>query len=203
MTKPQDNTEQQILDAAYDVFMEKGMHGAKMQDIADEAGIKRTVVNYYFRTKEKLYKKVARTIVQHALPKMMGVLNSDMSLEEKIKAFAHNYISMAQKTPFMPVYIVTEVNKLGTEFIVELFDGNLPDIQPFVKHIETEKAAGKIRDIDPYQVILNLISLCLFPFVGRKMFLLMTGVEKKQYNDMIEQRKQEVPRVILASLKPD
>lgn len=200
MTEQQENTEQQILDAAYEVFMEKGMHGTRMSDIADKAGIKRTVVNYYFRTKEKLYKKVAKTIVRQALPVMLKVLNSDISLKEKIGQFVHNYISMAQRTPFMPIYIVNEVNKLGPAFIEEIFDGNKPSMQPFVAHLQREVDAGNIRAVDPYQILLHIMSLCLFPFLGKGLYMIMSGLEKKAFEDLIEARKVEVPKLIISYL---
>ncbi|MEZ4684796.1 MAG: TetR/AcrR family transcriptional regulator [Bacteroidia bacterium] len=200
MTDTQDNTEQQILDAAYEVFLEKGMDGTRMSDIAEKAGIKRTVVNYYFRTKEKLYKKVAKLILRQAMPVMLGVLNSDMSLKEKISQFVHNYISMAQRNPFMPIYIVNEVNKLGTGFIHELFDGNTPNVQPFIDHIQREVDAGNIRPVDPHQIILHIISLCLFPFLGKNIFMLMTKLEKDAVDSIIEARKQEVPKLIISYL---
>ena len=197
-----DNTEQQILDAAHDVFIEKGMQAAKMQDIADKAGIKRTVVNYYFRTKEKLYKKVARAIIQKALPMMMGVLNSDKPLEEKITAFVRNYINMAQLNPFMPGYIVNEVNRMGPEFIEEMFDKK-PDISIFIAHLEREMDAGNIVRTNPHQIMLHMISMCLFPFVGKKMFMLMSGLDTAETNALLEARKTEVPRMIMAGIRPD
>jgi AcrR family transcriptional regulator len=200
MTEQQENTEHQILDAAYEVFMEKGMQGTRMSDIADKAGIKRTVVNYYFRTKEKLYMKVAKTIVKQALPVMVRVLNSDTSLKEKIEQFVHNYISMAQRTPYMPIYIVNEVNKLGPAFIEEIFEGNKPSIQPFIDHLKREVDAGNIRQVEPYQILLHIMSLCLFPFLGKSMFSIMTGLGKQSIDDLIEARKQAVPELIISYL---
>jgi TetR/AcrR family transcriptional regulator len=197
-----ETTEEQILIAAFNVFIEKGFEKTKMQDIANEAGIKRTVLNYYFRTKELLYQKIAKTILKQALPNMLKILNSDLAFEQKVAEFVENYINLGVKNPFMPLFIINELNHLGTEFIEKMLDGLKPDINNFIEQVTLEMDQGNIVKINPIQVPLHIISLCAFPIIGKPMVMLITNANEKQYDEIIQERKKEIVRFVLKGLKP-
>lgn len=200
--KENPSTEEQILVAAFNVFVEKGFENTKMQDIAHQAGINRTVLNYYFRTKELLYQKIAKTIIRQALPNMLKILNSDLPFEQKIEDFVENYIDLAVKNPFMPLFIINELNNLGSDFIEKLLDGLKPDLNNFIEHVTHEMELGKIVKINPIQVPLHIISLCAFPVLGKPMVKLIINADEKQYNQIIQERKTEIVRFVLKGLKP-
>ena len=200
--KENESIEEQILVAAFNVFVEKGFENAKMQDIANQAGIKRTVLNYYFRSKELLYQKIAKTILRQALPNMLKILNSDLSFEQKIKDFVDNYIDLGLKNPFMPLFIINELNHLGSAFIEKMLDGVKPDIDIFLEHVKDEMDKGNIVKINPIQVPLHIISLCAFPIIGKPMVMLITNSNEKLYIEIIQERKAEITRLVLKGLKP-
>lgn len=200
--KENESTEEQILVAAFNVFVEKGFENTKMQDIANQAGIKRTVLNYYFRSKYLLYQKIAKTILRQALPNMLKILNSDIPFDQKIKDFVENYIDLGVKNPFMPLFIINELNHLGSEFIEKMLDGLKPDIDNFIEHVKDEMEKGNIIKINPIQVPLHIISLCAFPILGKPMVKLITKSDEKQYSEIIQERKTEVVRFVLKGLKP-
>jgi AcrR family transcriptional regulator len=200
--KENESIEEQILVAAFNVFVEKGFENAKMQDIANQAGIKRTVLNYYFRSKELLYQKIAKTILRQALPNMLKILNSDLSFEQKIKDFVENYIDLGLKNPFMPLFIINELNHLGSAFIEKMLDGVKPDIDIFLEHVKDEMDKGNIVKINPIQVPLHIISLCAFPIIGKPMVMLITNSNEKLYIEIIQERKAEITRLVLKGLKP-
>lgn len=200
--KENESIEEQILVAAFNVFVEKGFENAKMQDIANQAGIKRTVLNYYFRSKELLYQKIAKTILRQALPNMLKILNSDLSFEQKIKDFVENYIDLWLKNPFMPLFIINELNHLGSAFIEKMLDGVKPDIDIFLEHVKDEMDKGNIVKINPIQVPLHIISLCAFPIIGKPMVMLITNSNEKLYIEIIQERKAEITRLVLKGLKP-
>lgn len=200
-TMNQENIEEQILQAAFDVFVEKGYENTKMQDIADKAGIKRTVLNYYFRTKDLLYQKIAKTIMKQALPLMLKILNSDMPFEEKIAAYVDNYINIGMKNPFLPSFIINELNSLGPKFIENILDGNSPDITPFIKHVNSEIEKGRIINTNPIQILIHVVSLCAFPIIAKPLVKLMTGIDEKQFNKLMEERKKEVTELVLKGIK--
>ncbi len=200
--KENESIEEQILVAAFNVFVEKGFENAKMQDIANQAGIKRTVLNYYFRSKELLYQKIAKTILRQALPNMLKILNSDLSFEQKIKDFVENYIDLGLKNPFMPLFIINELNHLGSAFIEKMLDGVKPDIDIFLEHVKDEMDKGNIVKINPIQVLLHIISLCAFPIIGKPMVMLITNSNEKLHIEIIQERKAEITRLVLKGLKP-
>lgn len=202
MSQKVETIEEQILVAAFNVFVEKGFENAKMQDIADQAGIKRTVLNYYFRSKELLYQKIAKTILRQALPNMLKILNSDLAFEQKVKDFVEHYIDLGVKNPFMPLFIINELNHLGSDFIEKMLDGLKPNISNFIDHVKDEMNKGNIIDMNPVHVPLHIISLCAFPILGKPMVMLITNSNENQYQKIIQERKSEVVRFVLKGLKP-
>lgn len=197
-----DSTEQKIFDAAHEVFTQKGMDGAKMQEIADLAGINKALLHYYYKTKEKLYEAVARAVIGKAVPMIRQMFEGDQPLEEKIRRFIDFYISLISRNPFIPVFIISEVNKHPERFFETIFPKDLPRPEMFFKQVKDEIAAGRIRPINPKHLIVNIISLCVFPFIGKPLMRLILGMNAAETQIFIEERKAEVTSFVLASLRP-
>lgn len=197
-----DSTEQKIFDAAHEVFTQKGMDGAKMQEIADRAGINKALLHYYYRTKEKLYESVARAIIGKAIPAIRQIIESDLPLEEKIRRFIETYIGIISRNPFIPLFIISEINKHPERFIDSILPGDLPRPEFFFRQVEDEIAAGRIRPIKPQHLIVNVISLCIFPFVGKPMMRILLGMSSGEMRLFLEERKEEVTHFVLAALRP-
>jgi TetR/AcrR family transcriptional regulator len=194
-------TEEKILNAARKVFLTKGMDGARMQDIADEAGINKALLHYYFRSKDKLFEQVFLDAASHFLPTVFQILESERSLFEKIELFCHTYIDQLIKTPFVPIFIINEINRQPQAFLKKLMGSKMPPVQKILKQIETETREGRIRPIDPLQFLMNILSLCVFPFLVRPMVQLVTTISDKQFMALMEERKKEVPKLIISSIK--
>ncbi|WP_297332961.1 TetR/AcrR family transcriptional regulator [Flavobacterium sp.] len=197
-----DTIEDQILVAAFQVFVEKGFENAKMQDIAAVVGIKRTVLNYYFRSKELLYHKIAKTVISQTLPVILKTLNSDLPVNEKIEAFVSVYINTGLKNPFLPLFIVNELNSLGDKFIDIVFEGHSPNVEPFLAQLEAEMEKGKIIRMKPIQILIHIFSLCAFPLIARPMIKILTHCNNDEYLLLIEERKKEVVRFVLKGITP-
>lgn len=105
------DTEKKILEAAKEVFQQKGMDGARMQEIANAAGINKAMLHYYFRSKQLLFEAVFKNAFSLLSPQLNKVLNDDSSIEEKVKSFTHNYISFMKKHPYLPNFIIQESNR--------------------------------------------------------------------------------------------
>lgn len=199
---PGDSTEQKIFEAAHEVFTQKGMDGAKMQEIADRAGINKALLHYYYRTKEKLYEAVARAIIGRAIPAIRQIIESELPLEEKIRQFIEAYISVISRNPFIPLFILSEINKHPERFIDTMLPNDLPKPEVFFRQVEVEIAAGRIRPIKPQHLIVNVISMCVFPFVGKPMMRILLGMSAEEMRIFLEERKEEVTRFVLAALRP-
>src|SRR6476620_200228 len=100
--RKEQNTEQKILEAAKKVFLKEGMTGARMQDIADEAGINKAMLHYYFRSKEKLFEKIVTDLPEHFFPRLVKISESDEPLFRKIASCVAEYIDQMRRTPYLP-----------------------------------------------------------------------------------------------------
>ena len=195
-----DNTEEKILIAAQNVFIQKGMDGARMQEIADEAGINKALLHYYFRTKQKLFEAIFKKVFGKILPNIMDMVHSDLPIEEKLGVFVENYIDLLMKNPFLPTFILKEMNR-EPEFLAITLKGN--GIQPkmIFNMFEKEMEAGKIRTMDPRDLLINILGLSIFPIAARPLMTIMFFEnDKKAYGNFITNRKKTVKEFILNSI---
>ncbi len=199
--KMNESTKEQIIRAAYDVMIEKGFSDTKMQDIADRAGINRTVLNYYFRTRDKLYQKVASDILHQGMPQMFETLNGDLPLFEKIAVFTEQHINTILKNPFMPLFMVSEIHKTDSPFFQSVIDNIKPNIDGFVTQVEKEIALKHIIPIHPIQLYINIISLCVYPVMGKPLFSMFAGIDEPAMTQLLEDRKKEVAQMIIKLIK--
>ena len=200
--KKDQSTEEKILQAAKKVFVQKGMAGARMQDIADAAGINKAMLHYYFRNKEKLFDVIFAEAAEKLFPKINFIFESDMPLFEKIRHFAEEYITVMIENPYLPLFIINEINQDPKAFLHKM-KGKLkfPKPDKFLAQIEKEVKKGAIKRVDPLQLLLNLISLSIFPIIAKPILQLQTGLTDVQFRQLMEQRKKEVPEFIINSIK--
>jgi AcrR family transcriptional regulator len=206
MSESDKNTEDLILEAAKKVFISKGMAGARMQEIADEAGINKALLHYYFRSKEKLFERVFGEVFENFFPSVAGAIITSETVFEKIEKFVDAYMDLLTAHPFIPAFIINEMNRdpdAGTIYIKQIssaVEGEF--IQSFAESVRKEAEAGIIRRTDPRHLIVNMLGLCLFPVIGRPVIstILFKG-DQTAYNHFLEERKQEVSDFIIHSIK--
>lgn len=201
MVKNKD-TEEQILNAAREVFTAKGMAGARMQEIADHARINKSLLHYYFRSKEKLFQAVIEEALQAIAPRLNEIFNSDLSLEDKIRRFVDQYITTVDKNPYIPAFVLHELNTNPEGFASKILQTKQkPNPEKLLTQIADEVAQGKIRPIHPVQLLINIVGLCLFPYIAKPMILGITGLPEQFYWNLLEQRKKEVAEFVLHSIR--
>lgn len=194
-------TELNILTAAKKVFSVKGKDGATMQEIANEAGINKALLHYYFRSKDLLFEQVFFQEVKKFSQILKNAIAQEVDLYQKINNICETYILMAIENPFVPVFVIGELNKQPDLFIQKMFDGDLPDFPKLALQIKQEVDAGNIRPISPQQLIMNMMSMCVFPFLMKPMFILGMQIEKDVFTNLMLQRIKEVPAFIIESIK--
>lgn len=195
-----DNTEEKILEAAQSVFVEKGMDGARMQEIANEAGINKALLHYYFRTKEKLFEAIFKSVFQQILPNLMEMVYSEVPFEEKLDEFVDKYITILMKNPFVPTFILKEMNR-DPDFLASILKNNGLQPQKIFDMFEKEMEAGKIRKMDPRDLLVNVLGLCIFPVAAKPLLTIMLfDGDKKAYNKFLENRKNTIKDFILNSI---
>ncbi|WP_142786117.1 TetR/AcrR family transcriptional regulator [Changchengzhania lutea] len=196
-----DNTEGQILDAAKNVFQSKGMDGARMQEIADKAGINKAMLHYYYRSKQLLFEAVFKNAFSLLAPQLNAILNDDSSIEDKIKNFTSNYIAFIIKHPYLPNFIIQELNR-NPAFILKLKENKgFPNLEKFKKQVALEVEKGIIKPISAEQLFINILALNVFPFVAKPLIMAFTNVNDKTYKQLMENRKTEVADFIINSIK--
>jgi TetR/AcrR family transcriptional regulator len=195
------STEQKILEAAREVFVEKGMDGARMQDIADRAGMNKALLHYYFRSKEKLFEKVFIEQAAQFLPQVGDIIMSDAPLFTKIERFVDVYITKLTENPYLPMFILNELNKQPQSFILKVWGERGLPVEMFVTQVKDEIQKGIIKPIDPRQLVVNMAALCIFPFAGKPMIQWVTQMNDEDFWKFMEQRKTEVAKFIIDSIR--
>lgn len=201
MDKVEKSTELQILDAARKVFYRKGLSGARMQEIADEAGINKAMLHYYFRNKEKLFSAIFKEGAMQIFPKIIEYLQADLPLFEKIENFTEKYLTLLQDNCYMPAFVLHELSQNSERFLDFIGDRLSNNVDYFVMDVNKAIASGAIKETDPKQLIMNMMSLCIFPIVTKPMVKMVLKFTDEEYNDFIEQRKKEIPEFIINSIK--
>lgn len=200
--KKEKSTEEKILSAAKKVFISKGMAGARMQDIADEAGINKALLHYYFRNKQRLFEVIFTEAAQKLFLKINSIFESDAPLFEKIDNFCEEYITIMSENPYLPLFVLNEINQDPENFIGKIWGKQrFPKPQKFLDQIEKEVKKGTIKKTSPLHLLINLISMSIFPFVGKVMIQFTMGLDELQFRNIMIQRKKEIPKFIIDSIK--
>lgn len=194
--------EEKILAAAKKIFTTKGMAGARMQDIADEAGINKAMLHYYFRDKDKLFEIVFLEEAQKFFPKINAIFNSDAPLFEKIENFVNEYIDEMQDNPYLPWFVMNEINRAPDQFMYKIWGkDNLPKPGKFLEQIEKEIKKKTIKSIKPVHLLMNLFSMTIFPFVAKPMLTRNLRLSDVQFRSIMEERRKEIPKFIIDSIR--
>ena len=203
-------TEERILDAARAVFMRRGTSGARMQEIAAEAGVNQALLHYYFRSKERLSAAVFEQFAARLFPAVIRTLGGDEPLDEKIDHFVALYLENLSRNPFLPGYLLSELHHHPERIqqVLASVTGAAPRhvLPPLFRklgaQIEERVRAGTMRPIAPEQFAINLISLCIFPFAARPMLGIVFGMDDEAFARFIERRKTELPEFIRNAIRP-
>ena len=197
METKKDSTEDKILEAAKNVFVSKGMEGARMQEIADEAGINKALLHYYFRTKERLFEAIFAEIIKFAFPHITRIVKSDVPIVSKIEQVIDAYIDLLIKHPFIPGFVLKELNRdpSGLFMLVIKFGLNP---QVIFDEIQLAMDRGEIIQMQPMHLVANIISMCIFPFAARPIisFILFKD-DQKALNTFYGERADVIKQFVI------
>jgi TetR/AcrR family transcriptional regulator len=202
MTENDKQTEEKIFDAATVVFEEKGMDGARMQDIANRAGINKALLHYYFRTKDLLFEAVFQKVAGRMFAKFAPVFREDLPLEDKIRFFYREHIEFMKNNPRLPAFVLNEINR------------NPARIKKLIKNIDFNKLWETLEsqhkaELDRYnitresipQIMTSIAAISVFPFAARGIIegiLENFGVDFDTY---LEDRKDFAPGFVIGALE--
>lgn len=203
-------TETRILDAAHAVFIRRGTAGARMQEIAQEAGVNSALLHYYFRSKERLSAAVFQRARADLLPAVIGILGSDQELDAKVRGVIDVELTQLLATPYLPGYILSELAH-QPERVRQLFSittGRLPEeigqavLVKLRSQIQAQVRAGRMRVITPEEFLVNLLSMCIFPFAARPIWSAMLGWDDEGFQRFMARRRRDLPVFFLKALRP-
>ncbi len=190
------DTERKILEAAAKVFMMKGKLGASMKDIADEAGINRTLLHYYFRNKDKLFDKVFEKLFAQVFPAMVSIISSDRPFLERIELFIEAYTRLLRENPYLPVFIFQEIS-LNPERLADFLRGRGFDPEQTLKGFRKELEKAGLKEMDPRHILASMMGMVLFPFIGKPLFQAIAfGGDAEAYEKFLSERTQQIPQFI-------
>jgi TetR/AcrR family transcriptional regulator len=198
-------TEELILDAAMKVFTRKGFAAARMEEIAKEAGINRALLHYYHRDKQTMFNLIFESRFKEFFKGLFVIFESDnISLFEKVRRMVDHEISTLTKHPDLARFIITEIAQ-SPELLIEY--GKKLGVNPrmfigaFEKQVEKEVSNGIIKPIEGKQLLINIMSICIYPFVAKSIIQTMMSVDEVTFYQMMEQRKKEVSEFIINAIK--
>lgn len=195
------STENKIKEAARKIFTQKGYAATRTRDIAEEAGINLALLNYYFRSKKKLFD----IVMLERVGELFGIFNNilsnksnDGNVDEIIKDVIDMYYDMLIKNPDLPLFVLNEINN------------NLEnsEITNYLKEIFKKLANSKLLEkiplkTDPMVFIINFIGLIIFPFISKQIHVAAGIMEKDQYDKIIQAQKELIPEVLKYFIKDE
>ena len=204
------DTESRILEAARVVFTRRGTAGARLQEIAAEAGVNQALIHYYFGSKELLAERVFFEAASKLLHAMSVLVDPTATLEELITRFVHAYIDTVRHTPFIPGFILAEVTQTPERLdaLMQRAFGAAPGQLARLARtrieqmIEAGVAAGTLRPITPRQLLVHVMALVAFPFVARPVLAVVLFADGASFDDFVDERRRELPSFILSGLRP-
>ncbi|HEY4335523.1 MAG TPA: TetR family transcriptional regulator [Puia sp.] len=189
----EESTEQRIKEAARKLFTQKGFAGTRTRDIAEEAGINLALLNYYFRSKQKLFDLIMMENFRQFLGGMSANFqDGSLSMEEMIGKVVNAYIDFLTDFPDLPLFILNEIRANPSKLAQQVNEEVGPARSQFFKQLTNAKNAGEIT-LDPFHFVANLVGLTVFPFVGRPLLQRVTNVNDEQFKAYMEERRKLIP----------
>ena len=187
------STEEKIKQAARKLFTEKGFDAVKTRDIAAEAEINLALLNYYFRSKQKLFDVIMIENFQQFIQQLIPVLgNEELSLDEIMSKVSVNYIDMLQRNPDLPFFILNEMKNDASK-LIHVREKMLEVRNGFLKRVEKAMKDEKISPVHVGHLMMNFMGLVIFPFVAKPVLMKVNGFTNKEFDSLMEERKELIP----------
>lgn len=194
MSTEDQNTEQKIKEAARELFHQKGFEGTKTRDIAEAAGINVALMNYYFRSKKKLFDLIMFETVETFLHSILDIIREeDGSMDQIMRKLVAHYIQMLQKEPELPIFILSEIRK-NPATITDMVNQRLEFRKtPFFQFLTSTMKADTHNPANPGQILLSAISMTVFPFAAKPLIRELFGLDEDEFQQLMEDRKKLIP----------
>ncbi len=193
-----------ILQAARCVFHRNGSTGARMQEIAEEAGVNQALIHYYFRNKENLFQAVFEADLLQFFAVQAETLSSNEDLKGCIRSMVHNHMDMLGMHPYLPAFVIGEIFSQPERLdrIMQQKSG-MGIVQAFYEKVAQAEAAGQIRPTDPVQLITTILGSCIHAFIAKPMIQRAHDMDEDAYHNYLETRREFIPDLIWRGIALD
>ena len=206
MTKHQNNKEQTILAAAKEEFFDKGYDGARTTSIARNAGVTHAMLHYYFKTKEQLFERIFHETMAMLVEGFLEVFTqTEKPFKERMAEALDIHFEVVRQNPRLPLFMIREVASRPERFaviknVISSFAGNL--LATMQHDIDQAVSNNEISHIDATTLLLDMVSLNVFPFIVKPVFEAATGLDLNADSKFWDIRKQENIELIMRRLTP-
>lgn len=204
MIEVEKQTEEKIFDAATEVFIAKGMDGARMQDIADLAGINKALLHYYYRTKEHLFNAVFEKLSGAMFAKFSPLFDKELPIEDKIRFFFKEHISFMQKNQRLPAFVLNEMNRNPERMKKFLKNIDIKRVMETLFEMHREELKNyNITEENIPQFITTVISISIFPFAAKGILEGIFGKMKINFDEFLAERKDYAADFVINAIKKE
>jgi len=191
-----------ILDVARNLFIVKGYNGTSIRDIAAASDTNVAMVNYYYHSKYNLFEIIFEEALDVLMRRVFSVVDSDKPFFELLEQWINSYYETLIEYPQIPNFIITEINQ-HPERLTERIQRRNP-YNVYLKiafRIKEEVRKGTIKDTPPLDFMLNILSLCIFPFVFGTMAVRVADKPVQEYYEILMKHKEYVIQFVIDALK--
>lgn len=192
------STETKILAAAEEVFLKSGYDGSRMQEIADLAGINKAMLHYYFRSKDLLFERIFEQKFSQFFPKIQELTTMPISFTEKVCIYVELHINLLRQNPYLPLFIINTIHK-NNNFVKKM---PLLLFSEFAKSYYTDLAANKVKELNPLQFLMSVMSMCVFPFLSKPILCSSINISDQDFDTLMNNRPEEIKCYVRAILMP-
>lgn len=193
MAPRETKTERQIKDAARRIFLVEGRLHATTADIAKEAGIPRTSLHYYFRSRDVLFNLVFEEAIRDLTSRLKEIIESERAFREKIETIVNEMTEETLRYPYLETFVVTEI--INQKFDVTKKPSGIK-WQLFLKEVKSEMDKGVIEKMEPLNFVLNLFSMIVYPAIAAPLYTKLFSVSDKQYRELLKERKEIILKMV-------
>lgn len=193
------DTEQLILEAAIAEFSTKGFDGARTSTIAANAGVTHAMLHYYFRTKEKLFERIFKDKIRYIFNMVLApMVEESGSIRHRIRNGIEKHFDFLLANKELPKFFITTINSRPEAYreVIGEFSTTARDrISALQKALDKAYENGEISEVYADQLIGDIVSLNVFPFLAHPMLMAATG--HNDYDAYMEMRKKEIVEIIM------
>lgn len=184
----EESTEEKILAAAEEIFIDLGYDGARMSLIAEKAGINKALLHYYFRTKDKLFEMVLSSKIANFLPSVLQSIEEHHTFYDKVEVLVDKYLALLNRNPHIPIFVLFSLhrNPASIKHVPRSY------FKQFIAYLHEAVDRKEIRPVDPEHLIVSILGMCVFPFVARPIASHLLGKNKKAYRQFLQCRKEQI-----------